>query len=443
VADNLIINGLLSNDSNSPDIKIKGNTYISTNLQLDGQNIDVLLEGEATVKGGSDTALDDDKGILFNGSGSTIEVKNGKVYTKNIILEKTRNKFSTNLDVYVKDDLEMNNTFQQVDIGGSYYGFSYGGSLSTINTANSAIIINSTDLADGYSRLNIDGKLDLYGVSYIKGTNYATGESLSILGNNGSYTQPLSSGTSEGRSLAWNNIDFVSFDPLPPLAYKFLSTNEVMTPWHKADYFIQYRNENISSLNLGNGNITVGGTIRTLGTAIDGSTLNSTAYNLAFIDEINNNNIPKNTYDSKIANFYDEVFKNKVISNEDIKIISDEILYIDNDSITINNGKHGGNEIKRGLIVTNGDVIINGSFDFSGAIICGGDIITNISPSENINIKYDEKSIAKLIEEYELYDDLFAGNIVGTVNITSYVNGSAGDVDFNQYLQFKNWKIEN
>lgn len=435
------------------DMFVYGNTYVSKNFELVSANSNAEVKGELIVKGGRNVAEDDDMGIIINGSNSSLKVEEGDVYTKNILLQKSNNSFNANKDVYVKDDLEMNNNNQKVNIDGSYYGFSFGGAYSTKNTANSAIIINSPDIAWGGSSLSIGKNLSLYGVSYIEGTEYATGESVSIIGNYGVYTQYLQGGESEGNSLKWDKIHFDdSISSLPPLAEGFKVTEEniiPMSPWHKADYFVQYNKPseyNGIGLNLGGGHITIGGSlVETLGVAIDNNYIVPTAYNFSFIDKITDDSKFLQPYEAKTKNYFDGV-KTKVEANKINKQRGEELIYIDNDGIVISNGKYNSKEVKGGIIVTNGNVEINGSLSFKGVIISGGEVSVNMASGEKFELEYDEEYIAKLVSEYKLDEDLFVGSdidsVVGLVDIPLYEGGSSDEIILENYLYFENWKIE-
>ncbi|WP_313163742.1 hypothetical protein [Sedimentibacter sp.] len=433
-ADNIIIG---NNSYNGDKVTVSGDVYAGVNLEINGRNTEAYFD-KTLIAAGSTI---DNYGILLKGAGSSLRVKD--VFAKNIIMSGTGASFTTypNSRIYVKDDLEMNNTAQTTDIDGSYYGFSPGGEQHEVNTLNSALIINSPDIASGGSRFNISGDLVLYGTSYIKGTPYATGESVSIPGNYIAYTRPLSGGSSEGKSLTWDNIITQYYDPLPPLAYSFRSGGD-MWVWNKADYFIQYSREHGTGLNLGGGNITVGGNIETLGTGLNGTEIKTSSFNLEFLEKINNKNTYRTIYEERAKNYYDADFKAKVSSNHMKQRQGSELIYIDDDDVVIDDGIYDGHFTDRGIIVTNGDIVINGEFNFKGSIIAGGDIIISSERGKAVNIIHDGNYAAKLIAENNLYNTLFSEGDAGSFAITVYKNSSSAKIDFKNYIDFRDWKIE-
>ena len=459
IAENIEINGESNTGTDVFDVNVYGDVFVLNDLKLNGKNIKSKFDGDLIVKGGETS----NKGIILNGAGSKINVSN--VYTKNILMEGPYTTFITEKDkkynVYVKDDLEMNNAKQKVDINGSYYGFSFGGELISENTVNSAIIVNSDDISkSGGSSINITDELYLFGTSYIKNTPYATGESLSIVGNYSAYSMPLSGDLAKEKGINWDNIDTVHYEPLPPLASKFKAQNMPMQPWNKGDYFKQYIKEYGSyNLTLNGDNIKLGSPeqIKTLGIAINGDNIIPSAFNEDFFEEISddNKNSKKSIYNLKVNKLGD-------ISNIDLgdldaykedKVAGNEIIYIDNDGIYIIDGKYidkvgVAHTVKRGLIITNGDINISGKFSFSGAIICGGTITINVSDPdadiETLGIIYDKNIVAKIIEKEELFKNIFKVDdsknnfVIPTYNPT----GNLNNIEFSKYLNFGNWKIE-
>lgn len=420
--------------------KVIGDAYIYDNLEIIGRNSGSTFDGTLVVNGENSS----NRGILLKGVNASITSKD--VYANNIIMSGTGASFKTLKDrkygIYVKDDLEMNADGQTVDINGSYVGFSEGGESFEGNTKNSAIIINKFV----GSSLNISESLTLYGTSYIEGTPYATGESISIPGNYIAYTQPLTGGYSGTQSLKWDNIDeIVYYEPLPPLVNKFKSESSKMQVWEKADYFQQYDVEyERYGLNLGGRKINVGNNPKTLGVAINGDIIEPTAYSVEFLAEIRGDGKGyKTTYESKTTNYYDSI-EAKISENAQELLKGKELLYIGSDDIEIKDGKYNGNEVESGLIVTKGIVTIDGNFDFTGTIISGDDIIIKVGDGEKVSIKYNENYLAKLITENDLHREnkLFSDGTAGYFTITTYKNDNSTDVHFEDHINFKNWKSE-
>lgn len=473
IAEDVEIKGQSHSADEATDVHVNGDVYILNDLNLNATDSKSKFDGDLVVKGGVDT--DTDKGILFNKFGSKLSVRN--VYTKNIIMDATDTTFETakdnNYSIYVKDDLEMNNSRQKVDIKGSYYGFSFGGETVRDNALNSAIIINSNDIATaGGSSINISDELYLFGTSYIKDTPFATGESISITGNYVAYTMPLTGGTSDGESLTWDNIDTVHYSPLPPLADKFKENNKDMQPWNKGDYFKEYNDEYGGiNLTLRGNNIVLGpykdeaemkDKVKTLGIAIDGTAdkeVIPSSFTLEFLKEVesSDSSSKKSIYESKVnekLKYDDNIYFDDLNSCKKNKVVGNELVYIDNAGITIKDGKiiggiNDGKYVNKGLIVTNGDVNISGTFDFSGSIISGGKITIDILGSETdvdtVGIVYDKSLVAKIIEEEELYNNIFkvVGDSDDKFTITSYTPATGGiSVEYSSFLEFEDWKMK-
>jgi len=281
----------------------------------------------------------------------------------------------------------------------------------------------------------------LYGTSYIKGTTYATGESISIPGNYIAYTKPLTGGTSEGKSLAADNIVTDFYDPLPPLAYKF-KNGDYLWVWNKADYFSRYNYEySGQDISLGkNNNISIGGSIKTLGLSISDNKIEPSSFSLGFIDEINNNKY-KLAYDEATEDYYGSI-ESRISENTLNAKPGQEILYVGNENITIENGECKGDIRTRGIIVTTGNVTITGEFNFRGTIIAGGDVTINHIQGKKVNIVHDKNYIAKVISENDKLTELFQDGDAGVFTVTSYKNSDSNVVDFKEYINFRNWKME-
>lgn len=434
------------------DLSLNGNVYSYNSLELNGNNINSTFNGDLIVRGGedTDTAI---KGIILKGNGSSLSIKN--VYTRNIILNGSGTSFYSiphmNSEIYVKDDLEMNSTKQYVDIKGSYYGFASGDASGSANRLNSAIIINSEDIGTvGGSELKISDELLLMGVSYIKNTPYATGESLSIKGNYFVYSMPLSSGTSkiggQAYSLKWEDIDTVYYMPLPPLVNEFAPESGSTVPmkvWNKGDYFKEYKDKIETGLVLGGSSIQLNtGNITSSGVTISNGNVREAKEPTGSI--LNRQ--------SEIENKYEEATINMMVDVEDLyknEVTGTEIVYIGTDNIAITDGKWNVGEysvnskiIDRGLIVTSGTIDIYGKFNFTGAILCG-DELTFHNDGENKTIYHNETILGAIISKYNLDESIFPGDSESeTMRITTYSSGNSSEnVDFSKLLRFENWKM--
>lgn len=134
-----------------------------------------------------------------------MEVTGGSIWCNSILLNRAASlestvgsKFTaTGTDVYLQDDLQLEGENSVAEVtgiegSGSFYGYSYGTTEGS-NTQNhsSAIILNGNN-----SKLTISGlnALSISGLAYLdfttEGTNYRTGESLSVIGNQFIYLVP-------------------------------------------------------------------------------------------------------------------------------------------------------------------------------------------------------------------------------------------------------------
>jgi len=219
------------------------NKGIVVNKALSIGSSKLEVNGDVYVKG-------EDKGaILMNSQNSKFSVNNGKLigcegvkfdynydstktsdakialggslYTKGILFNKEDSlegaqgaRLHVGGSIYVLDDCEINAKNSTLHVDGSYYGVSNGDASKGNRVDNSSsIIINSEDLGEGGSTVNIGDKVYLAGTAYIKGLNdpiakgsydYQTGESISIKGNYKAYSGGLKNSYKiEGKDLKY------------------------------------------------------------------------------------------------------------------------------------------------------------------------------------------------------------------------------------------------
>lgn len=455
------------------------------NLNIDKQG-DTVFNGEVFVH----------KNLNLNGSGrvtfnndlavkSNIEIQNNKelitknVYTSNILLNGEYAKFSATTQpdssvdyegVVVLDDLEMNARGQKVTINGSYYGFGYGGVGVRDNVLNSSIIINNRNIEGlTINKGNLErGNLYLLGTSYIKGISpYATGESLSVLGNYVAYTNPLDyketvGGVEVDGKYDNDNVEFnyESYMPyFPQLVEWFIGsggTRTEMQAYEKAEYIKKYQELGGSSLQLLGGKIQINDSnIVTLGSVIDGEFIKTSNAPLEVWQDLNED--IGNTFETKInklgfeysedgSNMYstDEIFDNIPLNfNNEIKN-GTELLYINKVARHPGDGKKYviTDDVSSGLIITNEDIDISGTVDFTGVIICAGDI-NILDDGGSKTFKYNKGIVSKIISEHNLHETVFVDTTnVGMVTITSFSSGGDVNVDFNPLLEFNNWEMK-
>lgn len=386
------------------------------------------------------------------------ELNTKNVYAKNILLEGANAEFVAeylgdgNPDTYegvvVLDDLEMNASGQTVEINGPYYGFGYGG-FDRDNTKNSSIIINNANI----SKLNITGDLYLLGTSYIKGLPYATGESLSILGNYKAYSVPLENGDFREEKVEFKD-DYYPFPPLVEWWYNSDNQKNDIQSYQKAEYIKQYNTENSGALKLGNGKVLLNGNVVTLGSVVDDGNIFTSSIGLEEWHDLNENigdsyykKINTLGYDAESSTEFstDEIFDN--IGPGDIKTgapTGTELVYIN--KVDRSGGDVGPyvlpDGVESGLIITNEDIEISGMVNFTGVIICGGNINIRDDGGDKI-FKYNKGIVSSLIAENNLQETIFKNTAsVGTVSITTFGEGDSGlSVDFSNLLSFENWKI--
>lgn len=171
-------------------IKIGDNSVLS----MTGTSANNLVTGGDIAVGGGTLNISDNTNIWCY-SLKTLEAQADAVSTINI---------ASGAHTYVKDDLQLDANNSNVVLGGEYYGYGYdGNSLDSkaVHYFSSAIIVNGKNSRLDMNRLN---KLVVAGRAYIDfnslasagitsdSTAYATGESLSFIGNEEMYLVPSS-----------------------------------------------------------------------------------------------------------------------------------------------------------------------------------------------------------------------------------------------------------
>jgi len=431
------------------------------------ENLNLINSGK--VKFMSDLAVKNNININDNK-----ELETANVYTTNILLNGANAKFisTTQIDdtvdyegVVVVDDLEMNEAGQSVTINGSYYGFGYGGT-GRDNKLNSSIIINDSDIA-GFTinKGNLDrGNLYLLGTSYITGISpYATGESLSVLGNYIAYSKPLKykEGSNDGK-YDENNVvfNYETYLPYFPQLVEWFKgeggTNNEIQAYEKAEYIKKYQELDGTSLQLLNGKIRINeSNVVTLGSVINGSDIQISGSPLDewpilrdSIGKTFNTKINKLGYETSESgsDLYSttEIFNNIPYDyNKEIRN-GTELLYVNKVIRTSGDNKKYElpSDVKSGLVITNEDIYITGTVEFTGVIICGGDI-NILDDGGNKTFNYNKGIVSKIISENGLQDTVFLNTTnVGSVTITSFGSGNSDvNVDFSPLLKFKNWNI--
>lgn len=119
--------------------------------------------------------------------------------------------------------------------------------------------------------------------------------------------------------------------------------------------------------------------------------------------------------------------------------MNDGLLIFNDDAhkeIIIENGYINGVAIEKAVIITNGDVIIKGQWDFTGNIITAGNVV--IEEKGKVSLSYDPKVTRKIISNnYKEIKDIFKGEAIShEVNVES-----SNSYDADSYLKTTNWKI--
>lgn len=459
-ADDLDIKG------DSGTVNIDDKVFVSNDLTVEGDAVP-NFNGDLAVRG--NIVL----GTRYPDTDAKGNINSKNVYANNILMEGSGSSFkSTGTDgLYIKDDLEINNSNQEFDITGSYYGFS-DGTKSDGPDNSSSIIINNTSI----SNLTIAGNVYLYGSSYVSindSVKYQTGESISVKGNYRAYLLPLPEGSKNRKnaSIKGDDIHFAYYGDLY-LADAFKnpdgSVGERLTVYDKADYLMQYGGSlyKPSVVNFGD-------RILSIGTALD----NDGKPNIPTYDQLTFDtamDIADGTYykeirqmgygnavligaergsDTGIDKKYDDVglmfdiqvpFEDITSEIEDTALNGAAKVYVNNDE----SDNYELNSNYSGLIVTKGDVTISGNVTFTGAIVCGGKVTIKADGGSK-TFKHDKELIAKILAERQDLDKLFKQDTISDVmSFPVYKavgledEGDSSTIDFSDFLEFHNWQIK-
>lgn len=446
-------------------IEKRGNTTFNGEV-LVNKSLNLTNSGNVTFM--QDLAVKNN--INIKGS-KRLNTKN--VYTSNIFMEGKDAAFFADTEpdamvvypgVVVSDDLEMNASGQKVEINGSYYGFGYGGEEKD-NTKNSSIIINNKDI-DGFTVNN--GDFYLLGTSYIKGiAPYATGESLSVRGNYKVYTIPLTynenglPGKYDSTNIEFNYEDYMPYFPqLLENVKRSSGAYTELTALEKAEYIVKYDELvehgglNLEPLEFADGKIKFNNSnIVALASVINGTQIGTGG---PIEDWPTMHEAIKSTFDTKIKKLgfkldgeseltTEEIFNNIKYDFDFERKKGNELVYVNKVTRSFNDGKKYvlPANVNSGLIITNEDVEISGTVDFTGVIICGGDI-NILDDGEDKVFYYNKGIVSYLIAEHGLHDTVFKDTTsVGTISMTTFGSGDNDiNVDFRPLLKLENWSIQ-
>ncbi|WP_418223161.1 hypothetical protein [Clostridium isatidis] len=404
---------------------------------------------------------------LSNNARSTV---NGNLYAQNVYVGKSINSISSvnnhvtiKENVIVNNDLAFNASKSSITIENNFYGIN--DKTTEVTTADkalnsSSIIVNSLDL-DNSTEAVIKVEKDSYimGVAYIDATDaagnkYQTGESVAVKGNYLAYTDVEN--FEEGYVLKY-------YSPLQLLESK----NGDSSPAMKADYFAQYfSDENRErNYNFNDGKVKLKGKVKSVGASVKDSRGEIQRANISPEDleiiENQQNEFARNVFAmGDITGLGDTLYQDqtvkRTVSNQinfdEIRNIDMENINEDNgrvilkakvnesDKIKITNGQLEGTSdiIEKGLIITNCDIIIEGSFNFTGNIITAGNIIFQGEGEKNIT--YDPQVIRNIIAlNTDSLKDIFEPSTNSRVEVK--VRASAEAYSADKFLKKSLWKI--
>lgn len=442
------------------DAWIKGNADLGDNpaYTFDKYKGGIKLENSSfTMNGNIYTANS------FHLSNNARSTANGDVYAKNVYVGKEvnstlsdRNSAAFNKNVIVNNDLALNATNSSIIIEDNFYGIN--DKTAEATTANKALNSSSIIVNDINSSSSVTVKKDSYimGVAYIdatdaEGNKYQTGESVAVKGNYLAYTDVEN--FEEGYVLKY-------YSPLQLLESKNGDSSVAM----KADYFEEYYNNREGKYSLKLGGVNLLGDIKSVGASIkngrpqganitideDPEVVNSQREEFArnvfamgdtagLGENLYENQIVRRTVSNQID--FDKI-KNIDMNNikEDNGVVILRAKENDNDKIRIIDGKLEGTskKIEKGLIITNGDIIIEGEFNFTGNIITAGNIIFQGEGDKSIT--YDPQVIRNIIAlNTDSLKDIFEPSTNSRVEVK--VRASAEAYSADKFLKKSLWKI--
>lgn len=466
------------------------------NMTVDGnKDGDLSISGDIWIKGGN-TDLKDNNNFTFEKykdgikiSNSTFnidgniytsntlnlnnEVKNalvnGDIYARNIYVGKalydnlsSNNNITFNKNVIVNNDLAMNATNSTINIENDFYGINdkTTDALTADKALNSSsIIINESK----DSNLIVKKNSYILGVAYLnatdlEGNKYQTGESVAIKGNYLAYTDAINLPDDT------KSVTLKYYSPLQLLE----SINGSNSADAKADYFKNYFSTSSKKYEYNDGGVKLLGDIFSAGTSVkdkDGN-IQKAVVTSKEMDVVNKerSEFARNVFAmgdatgssedlyvnqkvvrtvenqmnfNKIKDIQDNVFKSV---NGSLILKADEAEALENRAeLVIENNIIDGQEVKKGLIITNRNIKIKGSFEFEGTIITTGNI--TFEGNENKEIKYDPNIVRGVIaDNYDAVKDIFKSEYSKGKEVK--VSSSSEMYNQDSFLSQSLWKIE-
>lgn len=387
---------------------------------------------------------------LRNSSNSKIE---GSIYAKNLYLGKeidgvysNKNNLTITKDVIVNNDLALNDKNSNIIIEGDFYGINdQTEDMKTPEKAlnSSSIIVNENTS----SKINIKGTSYIMGVAYLDvtdldGNKYETGESVAVKGNYLAYNDVREIDES-------TNLKY--YGPLQLI--EFENSDNKSSINKKSDYIYDYYSKEENKDKFQSGGVTLNN-VKSVGISVDKNgkiqkrNLRDTSGSLIYTpDEVQDKqrefiiDVLAMGDNTKIGdlNYYDKV---KICVSNQIEINNLDVSKSNEDGETgiliVKNGDIRLTGKKEGLVIVDGNVIIEGDFNFKGAIIATGNI--EFKGSGNRSIMYDSNIIKDILVNNEEIKNIFKSTNIVSSEIR--VNSNSSIYDKKSFLETSSWKIE-
>lgn len=464
------------------------------NLDINGKS---EVEGDVWIKGNSQLKVEENpaftfdkykggiavdngsfklKGNIFTASNLSLKDKatteiTGDVYALNAYVGKSvkgesseNNSLTITNNLVVNNDLALNAKKSSINIGNDFYGINdktkFDATTGEKALKSSSIIINEVD---GSSSITVKKDSYIMGVSYIDATNndgnkYQTAESVAVKGNYLAYTSIID-GYEERVNLKYYN----------PL-HLIESIDKDNSVEKKAQYFNEYYKTNKEELNSAgislNNVYSVGAYIKKGDTYVGGITeenqrsVNNKRGEFATnvfsmgdrtgisesVDIYNDGKVLK-TVENQIS--FDEIKGNEELNEKFGKVFlsKDKDIVISKDKIKVGDVDYiiKDAEIKA-LIITGGNVIIEGDVNFKGNIIAKGNVVFNEAGIKKLY--YDEDLTRKIIaSNYDVLKNIFfvengkKQEVIVDIGNQVNVDNSTSVYEKDSYLKTGYWKI--
>lgn len=448
VEKNLNANAILSVNG---DIFVRGNSNSrgDEGIIISGENTSLNINGNAVTL----------KDTILSSPLNSYNMTNGSLYTGSLSIKKEASGSNINIkgSVYANNDLVLNGMQSNITIENGFYGFNDVSGLKEDDSKeknSSSILVNAADIGNG-SSITIGGEAMLMGTAYIKtNPDYQTGESVAIKGNYRAYSAPLQSDP-EGK-LNEDNVVLEYRSPLQ-LVTKFKDNSELNFK-DKSKYFELYSKTENNKLRL-SGISLPDDTIRSGSIITKNGVVKGENYTLDKSSKIKEKVDKYIQAVGEIDTLTKEIDFDKINQSIDFVRSSQdetEVIYVKNDNKAIVLTKDGYNSASgekiylkdgkgKGIIITKGDVYLDGPISFTGTIITAGNlIVTGVGTKElNYDGEYLKKLIALNLNRFEGVFKKPAPSDYQMVEIRSDIKSDNEVVSTirNNYITTQNWKM--